>query len=202
VLSPIPTGKWRYLLSNRRKQNSDDDDIVRYKQGIKMISRLTGKSIEELENLIEREEDKDSEIVDIRILVENILFEYSFPLTEDEEINEQDGWWHVFSLIDGEIGEIDRLEQLEREEIEMKKIEIKKIKNMSFGEGKKVLEAAGYFESDSGRTESNISDYVEDIYFSLFDEDDEEIDKVCYACYCNYVEGDEDDIVKEGWEEF
>lgn len=99
------------------KHNSDGIDITRYRDGIRMISELTKKSIGDLEDLCHLEEDEEREITDARISVGNILFEYSFPLTEDVEFDEEGGWWKVFSLIGGKIGDIDKLENIKEEKM-------------------------------------------------------------------------------------
>lgn len=83
-------------------------------------------------------------------------------------------------------------------------IDMNKLHNMSYEEGKVYLERNGYIQSDSASsTDTTISDRVEDIYFTLYDEDDQEIDMISYYMFYNEVgdrENEDIEIISEGWE--
>lgn len=83
----------------------------------------------------------------------------------------------------------------------MKKVNFEQLKAMNYEEGKSLLESLGYILSESGETESNISEWAKDDYFKLYDEDDEEIDCISYEIYGNGQDGEDEEsqIVKEGW---
>ena len=78
------------------------------------------------------------------------------------------------------------------------KVDFEEIKQMNYEAGKKLLESLGYVGGDVGETESNISDYATDEYFTLYDEDGETVDVVSYEMYCN-GDGDNVRVVKQGW---
>lgn len=83
-------------------------------------------------------------------------------------------------------------------------INMNKLHNMTFEEGKIYLEQNGYIQSDSASsTDTTISDRVEDIYFTLYDEDDQEADVISYYMFYNQVadrENEDIEIISEGWE--
>lgn len=83
-------------------------------------------------------------------------------------------------------------------------IDMNKLHNMSYEEGKVYLERNGYIQSDSASsTDTTISDRVEDIYFTLYDEDNQEVDVISYCMFYNEVGNREDEdieIISEGWE--
>lgn len=83
-------------------------------------------------------------------------------------------------------------------------INMNKLHNMTFEEGKIYLERNGYVQSDSASsTDTIISDRVEDIYFTLYDEDDQEVDVISYCMVYNQISNREDEdieIISEGWE--
>lgn len=83
-------------------------------------------------------------------------------------------------------------------------IDIKKLHNMSFEEGKIYLEQNGYVQNDSASSiDTIISDRVEDIYFTLYDENDQELDVMSYCMFYNQIGNREDEdieIIFEGWE--
>lgn len=83
----------------------------------------------------------------------------------------------------------------------MKKVNFEKLKAMNYEEGKTLLESLGYILTESGETESNISEWARDDYFKLYDEEDEEIDCISYEMYGNGQDGEDEEaeIVKEGW---
>ncbi len=90
----------------------------------------------------------------------------------------------------------------------MRVVELRELENKNYEEGEKILLEAGYNQNDSGKdTECNDCDYAVDIYFTLFDENDDEIDIKSFTTYCNYNntetndDGSEDFIVKKGWEQ-
>ena len=80
----------------------------------------------------------------------------------------------------------------------MKKVNFEENKEMSYDEGKRILESLGYAGGEAGETESNISDYATDEYFTLYDDEGEIVDVVSYEMYCN-GDGEDVEIVKEGW---
>ena len=83
-------------------------------------------------------------------------------------------------------------------------IDMNKLHNMSYEEGKVYLERNGYIQSDSASsTDTTISDRVEDIYFTLYDEDNQEVDVISYCMFYNQISNREDEdieIISEGWE--
>ena len=90
------------------------------------------------------------------------------------------------------------------EVIVMKKVNFDELKSLNFEDGEKLLKQLGYCESDSGRSEATISDYVLDRYFKLYDNENNELDIISYAQYCNgeFTEelgSDGIEVVKEGW---
>lgn len=83
----------------------------------------------------------------------------------------------------------------------MKKANFEQLKTMNYKEGKALLESLGYILTESGETESNISEWATDNYFKLYNEEDEEIDCISYEIYGNGQDGEDEEIqiVKEGW---
>ena len=83
-------------------------------------------------------------------------------------------------------------------------INMNKLHNMTFEEGKIYLERNGYVQNDSASsTDTTISDRVEDTYFTLYDEDDQEVDVISYCMFYNQISNREDEyieIISEGWE--
>lgn len=75
---------------------------------------------------------------------------------------------------------------------------------LNYEEGAKLLEALGYVHGDSADDEAaGIAERVSDTYYILYDEKDEEIDRVSWVMYYNSVGEAEDeciDVVKAGWE--
>lgn len=88
----------------------------------------------------------------------------------------------------------------------MKKVDIEELKKLSFEEGENLLKSLGYCNNDGCAVEDNppFVDYIEDCYYTLYDEEDEEIDTVSYVRLFNKnledPEGLSDFVVKEGWE--
>lgn len=90
----------------------------------------------------------------------------------------------------------------------MTKVNVEELKKLNYEEGKKLLLANGYVQTDTGISEDAPScDYISDEYFTLFDEDGEELHIVSYSQYMNKNDdpsnddGSADIVVKEGWEE-
>lgn len=83
-------------------------------------------------------------------------------------------------------------------------INMNKLHNMTFEEGKIYLERNGYIQNDSANsTDTTISDRVEDIYFTLYDEDGQEVDVISYYMFYNQIGNREDEdieIISEGWQ--
>lgn len=83
-------------------------------------------------------------------------------------------------------------------------IDINTLHNMSFEEGKIYLKENGYVQNDSASSiDTTISDKVEDIYFTLYDEDDQELDVISYCMFYNQIGNREDEdieIIFEGWQ--
>lgn len=83
-------------------------------------------------------------------------------------------------------------------------IDMNKLHNMSFEDGKIYLKENGYVQSDSASSiDTTISDRVEDIYFTLYDKDDQEVDVISYYMFYNQIGNREDEgieIISEGWE--
>ncbi len=92
--------------------SSSDEKIIRYREGIEKISELMGVSIEDLESESEVVEDKDNGIIDVRFTFKDIAFEYSFPAdeeNEEDEIDEESGWWKVWYINGFSYDDIDLL---------------------------------------------------------------------------------------------
>lgn len=88
--------------------------------------------------------------------------------------------------------------------METKKVDIEELKKLSFEEGEKLLKSLGYCNNDCTVDDNPPSvDYIEDCYYTLYDEEDEEIDTVSYVRFCNKnqedPEGLSDFVIKEGW---
>jgi len=83
----------------------------------------------------------------------------------------------------------------------MKKINLEELKKMNFEYGEKTLMSLGYYCSGSGETESNISDYAVDTYYTLEDEDGNEIDIISFSQFLNGRDGEEQEseVSKEKW---
>ena len=83
-------------------------------------------------------------------------------------------------------------------------IDMNKLHNMSYEEGKVYLERNEYVQSGSASsTDTTISDRVEDIYFTLYDEDDQDVDVISYCMFYNQIgnrENEDIKIISEGWE--
>ncbi|WP_368291317.1 hypothetical protein [Coprococcus sp. RTP21281st1_F1_RTP21281_210402] len=83
-------------------------------------------------------------------------------------------------------------------------INMNKLHNMTFEEGKIYLERNGYIQNDSANsTDTTISDRVEDIYFTLYDEDGQEVDVISYYMFYNQIGNREDEdieIISEDWQ--
>ena len=83
-------------------------------------------------------------------------------------------------------------------------IDINKLHKMTFEEGKIYLEQNGYIQNDSANsTDTTISDRVEDIYFTLYDEDGQEVDVISYYMFYNQIGNREDEdkeIISEDWQ--
>ena len=80
-------------------------------------------------------------------------------------------------------------------------IDIKKLKIMNYEDGKTYLEQNGYVQNDSASSiDTTISDRVEDIYFTLYDENDQELDVISYCMFYNEVGVEDLEIVSQGWE--
>lgn len=83
-------------------------------------------------------------------------------------------------------------------------IDMNKLHNMSFEEGKIYLKENGYVQNDSvSSIDTTISDRVEDTYFTLYDENDQELDVISYCMFYNQIGNREDEdieIISEGWE--
>lgn len=75
---------------------------------------------------------------------------------------------------------------------------------LNYEDGAKLLEALGYANEGSADDEAaGIAERVSDAYYVLYDEKDEEIDRVSWVMYYNLVGEAEDecmDVVKAGWE--
>ena len=84
------------------------------------------------------------------------------------------------------------------------KVNIKDLENLSFEEGKKLLENLGYINNklqsqNTEKLKNGISDYVSDQYFSLYDEENIELDTVSFETYYNRVGENNEEIVKTCW---
>lgn len=89
--------------------------------------------------------------------------------------------------------------------VELKKVDLEELKNLSYEEREKLLESLEYYTDGvaSHDEECPISDYVEEVQWTLYNEEDEEIDVISYSCFYNKnpkdPEGLSDFIVKEEW---
>lgn len=64
-------------------------------------------------------------------------------------------------------------------------INLELLKEKTYEEGKKILEAEGYIEHDNAEGEGTSCDVINDTYFLLENDEEEEIETVSYAEYCN-----------------
>ena len=77
----------------------------------------------------------------------------------------------------------------------MKKIELEVLQGKTCEEGVKILEAAGYYNSDSAQdNDCPSADYATDEYWTLEDKDGKEVDIKTFEQFYN---GDE--VTREGW---
>lgn len=77
----------------------------------------------------------------------------------------------------------------------MKKVDIGELKKLDYEEGVKLLESLGYYKSDvSEDGECPKADVLESTYFTLLDENDNEIDKITYENFYNILEKHEYDM--------
>ena len=88
--------------------------------------------------------------------------------------------------------------------METKQVDIEELKKLNFEEGEKLLKSLGYCNNNCAVDDNPPSvDYIEDCYYTLYDEEDEEIDTVSYVKLCNKnpedPEGLSDFVIKEGW---
>ena len=81
------------------------------------------------------------------------------------------------------------------------RVKFRTLQAMGYEDGKAILELLDYEGGETGTTESNISDWAQDEYFRLFDNDGEEIDIVSWEIYGNGRGGEDEavEIVREGW---
>ena len=86
------------------------------------------------------------------------------------------------------------------------KVAVEKLNGVSYEKAVEVLKSAGYYK-EGGAVDSESPKYslIEDEYWVLEDEEEEEIDRVSYARYYNETsktgnEPEECTIVKEEWE--
>ena len=81
------------------------------------------------------------------------------------------------------------------------RVKFRTLQAMGYEDGKAMLEILGYEGGETGTTESNISEWAQDEYFRLHDDDGEEIDVVSWEIYGNGRDGEDEavEIVREGW---
>lgn len=84
----------------------------------------------------------------------------------------------------------------------MKKVEIAKLNGLSLDEGEKLLLENGYIRTNE-IVSNDIDDIcIEDIYFTLFDEEDNAIHQITYSSYWHGSPADiETDYFKREWQE-
>lgn len=86
----------------------------------------------------------------------------------------------------------------------MQKVDFEELKKLNYEEGVKLLEALGYVREDGADSEAaGIAERVSDTYYVLYDEKEEEADRVSWVMYYNLIgeaEDEEMDIIKSGWE--
>lgn len=91
----------------------------------------------------------------------------------------------------------------------MNKVDINILKKLSYEDGKKLLISNGYIQATESATseDSTISDYIADINFSLFNNENEEVHTVSFSQYLNKNDDPLNDdksldfVVLERWEE-
>ena len=90
---------------------------------------------------------------------------------------------------------------MKKEKEELKRANFEKLEKMNYEDGKSLLLSLGYVAEEVGETESNISEWAQDEYFRLYDDDGEEIDVISWETYGNGRDGEdsEAEIVREGW---
>lgn len=87
----------------------------------------------------------------------------------------------------------------------MTKANIEELNKVTFEEAVNILKKLGYVESDNIESDdTNIADMVEDTYFVLYDENDEEKDMISFERHCNVKNPDtENELIEkvlEKWE--
>lgn len=91
----------------------------------------------------------------------------------------------------------------------MNKVDINILKKLNYEDGKKLLINNGYIQATESATSENstISDYIADINFSLFNNENEEVHTVSFSQYLNKNDDPLNDdksldfVVLERWEE-
>lgn len=91
----------------------------------------------------------------------------------------------------------------------MNKVDINILKKLNYEDGKKLLISNGYIQATESATseDSTISDYIADINFSLFNNENEEVHTVSFSQYLNKNDDPLNDdksldfVVLERWEE-
>lgn len=91
----------------------------------------------------------------------------------------------------------------------MNKVDINILKKLNYEDGKKLLINNGYIQATESATseDSTISDYIADINFSLFNNENEEVHTVSFSQYLNKNDDPLNDdksldfVVLERWEE-
>lgn len=81
---------------------------------------------------------------------------------------------------------------------EKMKVNFEQLKQLNYDDGKALLLSMGYVAGEVGTTESNVSEWAQDEYFRLYDDDGEEVDVVSWEIYGN-GQDEEVEIVREGW---
>lgn len=81
------------------------------------------------------------------------------------------------------------------------KVNFEQLKQLNYDDGKALLLSMGYVAGEVGTTESNASEWAQDEYFRLYDDDGEEVDVVSWEIYGNGQDGEDEEveIVREGW---
>ena len=84
---------------------------------------------------------------------------------------------------------------------ELKRVNFEKLAKMNYEDGKSLLLSLGYVAEEVGETESNISDWVQDEYFRLYDDDVDFLAVISWETYGNGQDGEDSqiEIVREGW---
>lgn len=89
----------------------------------------------------------------------------------------------------------------------MKRIELSVLEKLDYESGEKLLLDSGYIQNESAECEGIDCDYILDAYFTLFDEDDEEVDTKSFVQKFNKNSNESNDdksddfLLSQSWQD-